>query len=92
MFNLYSTDENLAGLTAVLSDGSVYANYALLDTFTLCDSEPGYGPRVVTLECAAGAIGRYMYLYVPNTDSNLEVCEVEVYGTERKYWNNRNSS
>ena len=92
MFIFYSTGEQLAGLTAVLSDGSVHATYALLDTYTLCGSEPGYGPRVVTLECAAGAIGRYMYLYLPNSEAVLTLCEVEVYGTERKYWNTRNSS
>ena len=70
-------------MTAVLSDDAdsdVDIDYALLYTYTLCDSEPGYGPRVVTLECATGVTGRYLYLYLNNSDTiSLTLCEVEVY-------------
>ena len=81
-YSNYSTAERLAGVTAVLSNSRVESpDYATLNSFTLCGGEPG-SPREVTLECAAGAIGRYLYLYLPSAGSVLTLCEVQIYGIE----------
>ena len=53
-----------------------------LDGYARCGQYGGTPPEVSTIDCTAGAIGRYLYVYLP-ASNYLTLCEVEVYG-ERK--------
>ena len=54
-----------------------------LDDYARCGQYEGTPTEVSTIDCTAGTIGRYLYVYLPSSNS-LTLCEVEVYG-ERKY-------
>ena len=48
--------------------------------FRLCSQFPGIPPAMlISLDCEANAIGRYVYIIRPAVGV-LAVCEVEVYG------------
>jgi len=85
----------LTGVTAVVSNDepSDATDYALLATYTECDSLEGDPEEVNTLNCGRNtvwgsamarqmAVGRYVYLYLPLLRDNayLTLCEVEVFG------------
>ena len=41
---------------------------------------PPEGPT--TMKCKEGAIGRFLYVYLPKND-HLHICEAEAYGTRK---------
>jgi len=76
--------DRLTPLTVVVSDEgfSSAIDYYTLDTYSFCASMSGSASYANTLSCAAGARGRYVYLYLPvSKPIALTVCELEVFGT-----------
>jgi len=76
----------LTGITAVLSfvEPNDEVTYDILDTYNFCASQDGSAPgEIITLTCADGAVGRYLYLYLPllRDDAYLTLCEVEISGS-----------
>ena len=48
-----------------------------------CGQFPGTPPtRPITMVCDMVAIGRYVYVYLADTN-HLSICEIEVYGTRK---------
>ena len=53
-----------------------------LDDYARCGQYEGTPAEVSNIDCIAGTIGRYLYVYLPSTNY-LTLCEVQIYG-ERK--------
>jgi len=74
----------LTGVTAVVSNTrpSSSVDYATLATYSLCNSLSGSPEYENILACNSGAVGRYVYLYLPllRSGAYLTLCEVEVFG------------
>ena len=76
--------DRLTGVTAKVSSKRppLQNAYSLnLEPFQLCGqytakTKPG---EIITMDCKADVIGRYVYVYIPKTNF-LTICEVEVYG------------
>ena len=55
-----------------------------LDGYARCGQYQGTPPSISSVVCAAGTIGRYLYVYLPSTNY-LTLCEVVVFGRSKKY-------
>jgi len=75
--------DRIAGVTMVVSDQALAPGDDISTlTSNLCAADDGaMGTSAwIDFECAAGATGRYVYLYLP-TDEFLTICEVSVYSS-----------
>jgi len=79
-----NTNHRHTGLTVVVSDVSpddATISYNMLADFQVCAVLEGEPQREMTLHCAEGTVGRYVYMYLPtpHIDTILQFCEVEIY-------------
>jgi len=72
--------QRTTGLTLVVSDVALSPGDSILDLDAqACAALSGDPEPLMGFDCECGAIGRYVYLYLPGEEA-LTLCEVEIFG------------